>query len=666
MLDLKAQADSERRSDPRIPFQLAASYFNGQLVEPNQEDGLQYLMQAVRLGSVEALAVFYNVCQACGRSVPEEDAEDIREIFLKPSETNLSQAQATLFDLRIAPVVEHPPIHTRVWARMFPKEYANCIGSDDRRMVNSTISLLNNPIFLHAEPVAAKLIFDFSILRTDPTRGPDKINISDSQYLKDDIVKYGCLEMPDANGFTLLQTAVVKEDLDLVKILVTDLGASVNEYGNTYGWTPLLLSCHCGYFSLSMWLIENGADVKARELQNGHSILHSLNRFTRREQCEKILAVALESGLDINCSLKCGMTPLSATFVGWDYSRGAAVRALLDNGADPTRKARMFDDYWDFTTPIGQCAKALDVELLRKMISVAQTLLPTRGVSSTDSLSNSKAQALISLGRNTRFYFMATVGEGYMDKLTSVLKLILDDDALRAFQVNDPRTYSRYFNPGLSFAVQTGRGYLVEAVLKAFPQTRVDVPPAIPLSRSFLHVAIERRGVEAVRALVKHGANLLAKGVYNQNALHVAAHYFPSILLELVQAVETLPLEARGHKGMKGILEARNDGGLTVFGLLVQEGYDNEKDIAEYLRAKYDLEYDYSVPMGEQSGQVMTFTGRTIMIAVGGGLIPVTQIRYLLELSPPPAFVCSSRGDTLLTLAINGLMNCKPRKCPLT
>ncbi|CAI4212143.1 unnamed protein product [Parascedosporium putredinis] len=66
---------------------------------------------------------------------------------------------------------------------------------------------------------------------------------------------------------------------------------------------------------------------------------------------------------------------------------------------------------------------------------------------------------------------------------------------------------------------------------------------------------------------------------------------------------------------------------MTVFGKLLEEGYTEERHLAEKLRAKYDLAYDFNIRSAD--GDWMSLPAHLIVLAAHGGLIPIDHIKYL-------------------------------------
>jgi len=655
--DLKTQADGEGFSDSQVAFELAACYFNGCVTDTDMHLGLEYFSKSVVLGNLNAIGSATNVFEACGCVVPSPIREIVGRTLNESGSSAILPAISSLCILGFPVTVDHANIQASAWARLFPAQYSLFTGADadERHVFNHAVAKLfriaASPKFAGA---AHRDVFDFEKMRSYRMEGHERLPVAESEAFVAEVRRLGCLNSPNEYGLTLLQTAVSRGDLPMVTILVHELQADVNEIGNTRGWTPLWLSCLFGCHNVAMFLRDNGADPTCRDTEQGTTILHTLTQFSEVDQVRDVVEMALSAGVDINVCASNGMTPLHATFAGWDYSRGAAAQVLLERGADPTRQV---PDHMDFMTPIGLCMRNLDAKLLESMISAAQTLPGASGVDARRNLGMAKAQAFRWLGLQTRFYFMCAVGRGYEAALTFVLRLIMDEAMMS--ELASSKLVDAGSSP-LQLACHFGRSHIVRALVEAVPNLDLD-----SIGRPCLHLAIERRSRDCVQILINQGAKILQVAPDSeQNALHVGAKYFPSLVPQLAAMVDAMSLEERGGKSTKEVLDLRNKEGFSVFGLLLAEGYSQEKDIAESIRSKYNLDYDSLVQYteGDYSRTLLgVFAGLSIM----HGLIPIGQLRYLLDLSPQPIFVCASNGSTLLTAAVAGWMSRKSQTiCP--
>ncbi|KAM5363478.1 hypothetical protein ACJA88_013507 [Fusarium oxysporum] len=646
--DLRESVESGDVQDSAAPLHLAGAYLNGQLVEPSTNKGLEHLVRAAMMENSEALSVILNIFDACDTSLPSQsETELLRKIESYGTKT-FGLAQGTLFDHLVPKHLSTNQVLGKIWTRKWPEKYEAYLATE-RRFPNMFLLHCNSPLFLNEKPNMDTPVFDFDRLACLKDAGKENIDPERTVEFKEEVTRLDCLNCCNKDGFTLLQIATVKNDLVMARALV-ELGADVNAHGNTHGWVPLLLSCHCGHFDMAKLLIDNGADPTIRESLHGATILHSLTQFSKREHCEEIFDIALSAGLDINVPMKNGATPLHTTFAAWDYSRGVATELLLEYGADATRQVQGWDGFLNFDTAITHAAQQLDVDLLRRMLAASEALVAILGLSAQRQLSDAKAQALSALFRRTRFYCMCVGGKGYKGKLETVISLLADEDA-RSVLIERRRVDKKQpTDPFLTMCTFRGSGFFVDAFLKVFPDTVID-DPSWNLPRLFLHVAIERRDIEAVRAFVRQGADILTKERGGRNALHFAAHYFPKILPELIKTLEEFPSDRRQGKSMTGILEEQCNSGLTVFAQLLVEGYDDERKLAETLRAKYSLNHDYKM---HRDGSWVTFGGYLVSLAVADGLVPVEHIQYLLKLDPLPEYATTPTGKTLLATAIEG------------
>nr|RBQ94673.1 hypothetical protein FVER53263_07705 [Fusarium verticillioides] len=626
--DLRESVEAGDVQDSAAPLHLAGAYLNGQLVETSIEKGLDHLVTAAMMENPDALSVILRIFDACETPLPPESKDELLSKVQSYGTKTFGLAQGTLFDHLVPKHLSTNQVLGGTWTQKWPEKYETYLAAE-RRFPNMFLLHCNSPLFLKDKPNMDTSVFDFDRLACLKDAGKKNIDPERTEEFKEEVTRLDCLKCCSKDGFTLLQIAACKDDLVMASALV-ELGADVNAHGNTHGWAPLLLSCHCGHFNMAKFLIDNGADPTIRETLYGATILHSLTQFSKREHCEDLFDIALSAGLDINVPMKNGATPLHTTFAAWDYSQGVATELLLEYGADPTRQVQEWDGFLNFNTPIAHAAQQLDIDLLRKMLAASEALVAILGSSARRQLNDAKAQALSAVFRRTRFYS--------------------DEDA-RSVMIERRRVDRKQpTDPFLTMCTFRGSGFFVDAFLKVFPNTVID-DPSWNLPRLFLHVAIERRDIEAVRAFVRQGANILTKERGGRNALHFAAHYFPKILPELLKTLEESRPEQRQGKSMTEILEEQCNSGLTVFAQLLVEGYDDERKLAEALRAKYSLKHDYKM---YRDGSWVTFGGYLVSLTVADGLVPIEHIQYLLNLDPLPEYVTTPTGNTLLVTAIEG------------
>ncbi|KAF9771902.1 hypothetical protein IL306_010427 [Fusarium sp. DS 682] len=646
--DLKETVELGDIQDSAAPLHLAGAYLNGQLVETSIEKGLQHLVTAAMMENTEALSVILNIFDACNIPLPPGYEDRLLSNIEKFVTKTFGLAQGTIFSHIVPKHLATNQVLDKTWAQRWPERYEEFLATE-RKFSNIFLLHCNSPLFLKEKPNMDTPIFDFDQLTCLNAAIRENLEPGRKDEFKDEVTRLECLNSCNESGFTLLQIAAAKNDVTMAQALI-ELGANVNAAGNTHGWAPLLLSCHCGHFDMAKLLVDNGADATIRETLYGATILHSLTQFSKREHCKEIFDIALSAGLDINVTMKNGATPLHTTFSAWDYSQGVATVLLLEYGGDPTRQVQEWDGFLNFNTSIAYAAQQLNVELLQSMLAASEALVAISGLSAQRQLSDAKAQALGALFRRTRVYCMCVGGKGYQKKLETIISLLADDQSRSVMIERLCGNKKQPTDPFLTMCTSRGSGFLVDPFLKVFPNTVID-DPSWNLPRPFLHVAIERRDIEAVRAFIRQGADILTKEGGGRNALHFAANYFPKMLPELVQTLEDLSSEKRQGKSMTEILEEQCSSGLTVFAQLLVEGYDDERKLAESLRVKYSLKNDFKM---YRDGSWVTFVGYLISLAAADGLVPIEHIQYLLTLDPLPEYATTPTGKTLLATAIEG------------
>jgi ankyrin repeat protein len=629
-----------------VAFELAACYFNGSVTDTDMHLGMKYFSTATAFGNSNAIGSARNVFEACSCDIPPQIVDIVERTLSESGPEGILIAISDLYTPIFPVTVNHASIRAHTWARLFPAQYDSLTSGDERYVFNSSIvKVFRFSSWAQFVEAARSDVFDSEHILSVPMRGFGHGGLSDkSELFVNQVRQLGCLNSPDKYGLTLLQTAVARNDLPKVTVLIRELRADVNAIGDTAGWTPLWLSCLLGYHDIAMFLRDNGADPTCRDTNQLTTVLHTLSQFSDANQVRDIVDMALDAGLDVNVCDSFGMAPLHTTFAGWDYSRGAAARVLLERGADPTRQA---PERGDFMTPIALCVRNLDFDLLKSMVTAAQSLPGVSKAAARRNLGIAKVQAFRWLVNRTRFYFMCVVGKGYEAALASVLHLIVDEDMMN--ELSSDKHIASGGSP-IFFACHLGRGHIVKALLEAVPNLDLNSIENDPQrERSCLHFAIERRSRECIQILMDNGAEILHTTPIGHNALHAAAKFYPSLVPQLVALVDAMNSEQRGGKTTKEILDLRSKHGSSVFGLLLWEG--NSVDVAESIRSKYDLDYDSLVDY--EDGDLSTLTDITIGL-VEQGVLPLGHISYLLNLSPPPRFVCRGDGSTLLTRAVAG------------
>ena len=138
--------------------------------------------------------------------------------------------------------------------------------------------------------------------------------------------------MCPSNGYSEdLNEALIKAawsgDIVKVKELLANKGIDVNSRMDKSGWTALILASTEGHCDVVKALLENGADVNAKDVVNNTALMcASMNGHT---DAVKLL---LANGANVNDQDQYGFTPVIKAAT---YGRCDTVEVLLDAGADP-------------------------------------------------------------------------------------------------------------------------------------------------------------------------------------------------------------------------------------------------------------------------------------------------------------------------------------------
>ena len=458
------------------------------------------------------------------------------------------------------------------------------------------------------------------------------------------------INCPVDDGFTVLQHAVLSGKRDAVEAAIK-FGVDIDATGRTPGWTPLWLSVVTGQGAVAQLLLENGASTNCRDTRTGATLLHLLHQLTTKGHIETVLQGVLRSDCGVSIdTLANGITPLLACFVGWDYSKGKAARALLRHGANPTSSVTIGLRPEVDASPISLCATTLDYLLLKDMVGCPWAASHGNQPQGQKALTAARCGADISVLAKPEFYYRSILGDRFQHALEEFLKLIITGDMKKQLREmvygRDGGDTDPWVAGPVAMALWLSRAYVVRSLLRLF--SCGDIPPS-PSWRPLIQLAIERRMRGTIIDLLQRGADLLALEPTGYTALHSAAHYYPEILLELVDHLQKLPPSARRGKTMKQILQAKDSRELDVRSLLLLEGHRAELDIMTELRDRFDLDMDaYDMP------DSMTLTGMCVALIAESGSVLISQLEYLLRMCPKPKFVCDAKGNTLLGFAISG------------
>jgi serine/threonine protein kinase/ankyrin repeat protein len=619
----------------KVCLSLAGYYLNETLIDQDVEKGMKYLAKAADQGHLAALEALGSFCTHFKNSLKDDFTESVNRIQI--SATTMLKGQVLEFNAIFSGNLTFEAHKSTMFIRARQESETSMTQRRDLLIFEIWSQLSSGRI-------------------SDQSLGASETgDIQDPNQEDDDGIESILQSLPT----TPLQRAVLSRDEKLIQRVVEISGGGLEEYGETPGWSPLWLSCLTGDYHTAEYLMQNGANINCSALDSGISILHLLNMFSEPSEIDGVLEFCLRGREDgqrmlVGQKTHKGLTPLHTTFCGYDYSCGYAARALLKHGASPiTQTPNSMHGF----TPIALCAFSLDYELLQEMLAcVWITEESNRSDGVLRDITLCKAFAFRILCNLTQFVLISKL-ETFEGQLDKIVKLVLDDKTME-FLLGTESSLGGY-DP-LAMPLWQARPYLALSFLRVFGLPRQI--SMVEFQRPYLHIAIERRLRSCVSALLERGADILLESQFGKvNALHMAAIWFPEMLLELIDHVNLMNSEDRRGKSAKQILESVTDAGVDVISLLIMEGNKLELDVADKLRRNYNIDLD--VVKYQQGDESVTLTGKVVAAIMEDGLIPLSQVEYLLKLKPPPRLVCSSNGRTLLCLASTGRLASKYPHC---
>lgn len=651
------------------------------------------LIKAIACGNDVAMSGAINVLQAMGQELSGDSQLRVLQRFqdLAFRAQGIAETKSLFFPLAFDtskisklptgaacfPFVHRQDINeklvgVRSWARECKQDFADYLASREYRHTLYTVVLriLENHGTISSHPNRGPF-FDSVVERYiyDPDVTFEILDLCEQDIFVREIIDRDMLEEPVEFGLTLLQLSVCRGDLLTVRTLLEEnLGADTNAYGKTPNWTPLWLACLLGYHDIATILIQHGADITCQDSVQGITVLHLLSQFLSRDEVEGIGYQALAAGVDVNTGFvvgkeqQDGVTPLLASVLTFDFSGGEAARFLLDNGASPLYFTTSYSEAYNLpVSPLSLCILNIDKALIESILSTDFLSWPR--VSRISSVRVAQAVGVQLMRTKTCFRAMLETGKNY-NNLQSILRETVGWVESCIF----------YWKPDwspLGFAYDIDRADMMKLLLKIDPGTSLDIEDA-GASMNILAQCVIRHNFRCVKALVRHGADVLGSTRMKDDALssvfggdqvrrdemqHILqgesrlsriARDMPSILSFVLDHLESLPVEKRGGRSVKSILESWQVDNAGIFDTLVLEGGSEELVIAEALRVKYHLGHDRVQPFPPNCTTLM---GALIVWSNAYGYGRLDQVRYLLSLRPKPKFFLPS-GINLLQLAL--------------
>lgn len=632
-MDLENRAGSHRGDSVGVVsealYQLSLCYLEGYGVEKNEERGFEYFRRAFKGRSIKARRAARNFYEAFNRDFPADMESSEKEDLLSVAKTEVARQDRP----------NCPFIATEALSLLHLSSYERWICSDDFRdwrlqQFAARAAKLDVSRGIDGLSAVTESLTELAIgLPHLPEFDPQNPVDSTLQVLNN-------LHQLGPDNLTMLHHAAARGDSHLVSVFLR-LKADVNASTPDFGWTPLWMACEGGYFDLAVTLLDHGADIRCRETTSGRTILHLLSRFQKCSEVRYMLQKAIDSGLDVDEVDSRGRTPLFATFIGWDLSRGKAARILLEQGSNPFKES---DSGWH---PLLSCIELLDHNLLREMLSC-----PARKSTPDETVWEAMVDGLRCLISHPPSTHISRLGKRHEDVVKSLLAQLSSDESTRRFLLRTTET--RGLSP-LAAATWQGRESLALWLLELRPHDinrRGDSQ-----SELALHLAIKRNHSHLVQKYLECGADPLLCDHLDENALHIAAVWMPSILISLADIIFRVYCNG-DYTTAKPVLDCRNARGFTPFAMAVFEGSSQHIQCAETLRTKYHLDHDLWIDSCSE-----TLLGNIIHVGATIDAVNLFQVKYLLGLTPTPAFVAGKQGSTLLQHAVLAWKNGKASIC---
>ncbi|KAG4410794.1 hypothetical protein IFR04_016070 [Cadophora malorum] len=620
--------------------ELAALVLNGYVDDDGNiiEKVKSHLIKAIACGNDVAMSGAINVLQAMGQELPGDSQLRVLQRFqdLAFRAQGIAETKSLFFPLafdtpRISklptgaacfPFVHRQAINEKLvgirsWARECKQDFADYLTSRDYRHALYTVVL--------------RILENHGIISSHPNRGPffdsvveryiynpdvtfDILDPREQDIFVREVIGRDLLEKPVEFGLTLLQLSVCRGDFLIVRTLLEEsLGADTNAYGKTPSWTPLWLACFLGYHDIATMLIQHGADITCQDLLQGITVLHLLSQFSSRDEVEGIGYQALAAGVDVNTGFVVGkeqqdnVTPLLASMLTFDFSGGEAAKFLLDNGASPLYFTTSYSEAYNLpVSPLSLCILNMDKALIESILSTDFLSWPK--VSRISSVRVAQAVGAQLMRTKTCFRAMLETGKNY-NNLQSILQEVVGWVESRIF----------YWKPDWSpigFAYDIDRVDIMKLLLKIDRGTSLDIEDA-GASMNILEQCVIRHNFRCVKALVRHGADVLGSTRMKDDAL------------SLVFGGDQMDTAG-------------------IFDTLIVTGGSEELVIAEALRVKYHLSHDRVQPFPPNCTTLM---GALLVWSNAYGYGRLDQVRYLLSLRPKPKFQLPS-GVNLFQLAL--------------
>ncbi|KAH8586370.1 hypothetical protein B0O99DRAFT_602542 [Bisporella sp. PMI_857] len=668
--DLRRRVANNSSDAGHCALQLAALIANGylgcdrQLLEIEVE---KYLTSAVASGNRLALSVAINIFNAMGREVPLNMRRQVQGWFEDRSFRLqvVNDIKSLFFPLSLDPILGRPSVWSigrfslarrydiqgshvgfRTWEREFRWEFNNFLSSSEYHQLLSVIPIslfgtddIDWPepdILEFANSMVTKYIYTSAL-------SFGKMDLHERDLFMAEILENEIINDPTRVGLTLLQLAVCRGDEAAAAMLLDVLGADIDAYGTTAHLTPLWIACFLGNIDMASLLLAHSADLTCTDSMQGLTVLHLLSQFRTKDGVEGIGYEALAAGVDIDAKSKKDITPLLASMLVFDFSSGAALEFLLENGADPlifTMAAT--EENAIPVSPVTLCVRNLDPDLLEQLLVAAPVRPIVDGLAREIMASRLQDIGFQVMRSQTTFGTMLEAGSRYRTGLRRTLWAVSGLEYTELF-----RTSPAYQPLQYSFAID--RTDLLEHLLDINPSAPLVCVDETGQQASMLHESAMRQNPRAINVALRHGADVqqLVGTALCGDSLSWIVREVPSMLPVTLDYLDRQTLTSRHGKSVKEILETPMVDCAGIFDCILLHGTSQDLDIAEAIRAKYDLNHDAVQPFPPNTTTLM---GALVLWTQSYGVDKLAQFRYLLSLNPKPRLILPC-GVNLFSLA---------------
>ena len=340
------------------------------------------------------------------------------------------------------------------------------------------------------------------------------------------------IQARDCDASTVLHFASHNSNQEVVKFLLKLSEISVNATDNLKR-TPLMLACiDGGHLENIQVLIQNGADVQARDC-DGSTLLHFASRFSNQEIVDFLLNL---NEISVNATDNLNQTPLMKACI--DGGRLDNIKMLIQNGADIQARDCDGSTLLHFAS---RCSNQEVVEFLLKLNEIS--------VNATNNF-------------NQTPLMKACIDDGRLDNI----KMLIQNGA-------DVQASSKNGSTVLHLASHCSNQEVVEFLLKL---NEISVNVTDNLNQTPLMYACYDDGrLDNIKMLIQNGADLHASSSNGSTVLHLASRFSNQEVVKFLLELNKISVNVTDNPKRTPLMHACYDGGrLDNIKMLIQNGAD--------------------------------------------------------------------------------------------